>query len=360
MWSSVKTLLEEPHSLICIFQILEDRNITGIYMIKNVVNGKMYIGQSKDIKFRWTHHKCDLRCNCHSNKHLQGAWNKYGEDSFEFSVIEETDPDNLNSRERYWITKYNSVNNCYNFDYGGDGCFGYKHSENEINKMRRIQSPNIILQFDKDCKFIKEWIGGASHIYKELKYTKECVLLRCNHKIKEMSLYKDSYWVYKEEYEHHDFTWNKYFANEKIVDIKKKSNKTVKRICQYTKDRELIKIWDSLKDIREAGYNTSPISTILHFSRGKRTSQGFIWTFEDYDFSDGYFDGLIKYKNKANDNRKIRVIQVDCNTLEHVAEYESITKAAEALGHNCSGAISIATKNPFIKTSCGFYWIKAS
>lgn len=329
-------------------------------MIRNTINNKKYIGQSKDIKLRWTHHKCDLNANCHSNKHLQGSWNKYGEDVFEFSVIEETKQEDLNARERFWITYYDSVNNGYNFDYGGDGTFGYKHSEEEINRMRRIQSPNIVLQFDKDCKFIKEWIGGASHIDKELNYTKECILSRCEHTIKKMSPYKDSYWVYKEEYYNSDFSWDKYLANEKIVTVKKKSIKHNKRICQYTKDRMLVKIWNSLKEIRAAGYNTSPISTVLHFSRGKRTSQGYIWTFEGYDFSDGYFDCLIKYKNKANENRKQRVIQIDCNTLEHIAEYDSMVDAAKALGLVNPGAISIATKYPYVKKSGGYYWIKAA
>lgn len=328
-------------------------------MIRNTINGKRYIGQSKDIKWRWMHHRCDLNAQCHPNKHLQGAWNKYGAEAFEFLIIEQTSPEELNERERFWITYYDSVNTGYNFDYGGNGVYGYKHSKDEIDRMRRIQSPNIVLQFDKDCKFIKEWIGGAVHAGKELGYTKECISLRCDHRIKRMSPYKDSFWVYKEEYENPDFSWDKYFDNVKIIDVSKPKVREVKRICQYTIDRDLVKVWDSLRDIRAAGFNTSPISTVLHFGRGKRTSQGFIWAFEGYDFSDGYFDCLIKYKNNAIEKRKHKVKQIDCDSLKEVAVFDSLKEAAKSVGLMGTGGISISTKFPYQKKSGGFYWISA-
>ena len=60
---------------------------TGIYTITNTINGKRYIGSSKDIFARWIAHKGLLRRNKHQNKHLQSAWNKYGETAFEFKVV---------------------------------------------------------------------------------------------------------------------------------------------------------------------------------------------------------------------------------------------------------------------------------
>lgn len=359
IWSSVKTLLEELNPLTRFIPAIGGVNIVGIYKIKNTINNKIYIGQSGDIKWRWTHHRSDLRGGYHSNKHLQGAWKKYGEDAFEFSIVEETTKEKLNERERYWITYYDSVNSGYNFDYGGDGVYGYKHSDEEINKMRRIQSPNIILQFDKDCKFIKEWIGGSSHIRKELGYTKECILLRCDHKIKTMSPYKDSYWVYKEEYFHQDFTWEKYFLNKKIIEITKLKNRENKRICQYDKHGEYIKTWNSLKEIRNAGYNTSPISTILHFGKGKKSSQGYIWAFEGYDFSDGYFDTLIKPKIKEEipPKPKLNILKIDCDTLKCVAVFDCLKDAAESCNLANSTGISHSANHPYTHKSGGYYWI---
>ena len=95
--------------------------ICGIYMIKNIVNGKVYIGKSFDIKKRWSNHKYELNKGIHVNNHLQNAWNKYGENSFEFSIIEECNEDNLSNKEIYWIKETDAYHNGYNQTEGGEG-----------------------------------------------------------------------------------------------------------------------------------------------------------------------------------------------------------------------------------------------
>ena len=47
---------------------------TGIYLIRNKINNKVYIGQSRNIKQRWSRHKCDLNKGIHGNKHLQKSF----------------------------------------------------------------------------------------------------------------------------------------------------------------------------------------------------------------------------------------------------------------------------------------------
>lgn len=101
----------------------------GIYAIKNVVNGKLYIGQSHNISWRWMSHKCALRKNRCSNRHLQFAWNKYGEESFEFIILELCDMDILDNREEFWIKKFDTTNMGYNIRGGGNSSRGWKMSE---------------------------------------------------------------------------------------------------------------------------------------------------------------------------------------------------------------------------------------
>jgi len=53
---------------------------SGIYQIKNTLNGKFYVGSAVNIKQRWSTHISSLNKNNHHSGHLQNAWNKYGVD----------------------------------------------------------------------------------------------------------------------------------------------------------------------------------------------------------------------------------------------------------------------------------------
>lgn len=106
--------------------ILLHMTICGIYQIKNTINNKKYIGQSKNIKKRWKEHQTLLKRNQHHNNHLQNAWNKYGENYFSFSIVEQCIEKELNSKEQYWIEVKNTYEQGYNLDKGGKGILGYK------------------------------------------------------------------------------------------------------------------------------------------------------------------------------------------------------------------------------------------
>ncbi len=63
--------------------------VSGVYRIKNIVNGKVYIGSSVNIVGRLSNHKKWLSQNIHGNKHLQNAYNKYGDSAFIFEIYDE-------------------------------------------------------------------------------------------------------------------------------------------------------------------------------------------------------------------------------------------------------------------------------
>jgi len=83
----------------------------GIYIIKNKINGRIYIGRSTDIKGRWKEHKNALKQNKHSNKELQNDWNVYGKDNFIFKIIEECSYEDRTYRELYYFFQYDNVYN---------------------------------------------------------------------------------------------------------------------------------------------------------------------------------------------------------------------------------------------------------
>jgi len=90
------------------------KRICGIYAIKNIYNGKMYIGRSINVMNRGRDHFYDLRNNQHHSNYLQNSFNKYGENAFIFGLIEEYDKTLLTEKERYWIDYYDTFKNGYN------------------------------------------------------------------------------------------------------------------------------------------------------------------------------------------------------------------------------------------------------
>lgn len=98
--------------------------ICGIYKIENLINGKVYVGQSVDVFNRWKQHQNQLENNTHYNTHLLRAYNKYGVENFQYELLEECDLHSLNEREMYWISHYDSLNSGYNQTSGGDGTNG--------------------------------------------------------------------------------------------------------------------------------------------------------------------------------------------------------------------------------------------
>lgn len=95
---------------------IDNINQRGIYSITNLTNDLKYVGSTyKSFKERLTQHISLLNNNKHHCKHLQNAWNKYGETAFKFTV-EEIIKDNtiLLNRERYFIQLYDSYNHGYN------------------------------------------------------------------------------------------------------------------------------------------------------------------------------------------------------------------------------------------------------
>jgi predicted GIY-YIG superfamily endonuclease len=85
-----------------------------IYQIKNKVNGKIYIGSTNNIKRRWYKHIYELNHITHANKHLQKAWNKYGKDNFEFTVLKEVKNSDQFKIEQQYIDETLAYINGYN------------------------------------------------------------------------------------------------------------------------------------------------------------------------------------------------------------------------------------------------------
>lgn len=78
----------------------------GVYAIRCLVSGRVYIGSSQDIALRFKDHRTLLRTGKHHCIGLQRAWNKYGEIAFVVDVLELADQSILLEREQAWFDVY--------------------------------------------------------------------------------------------------------------------------------------------------------------------------------------------------------------------------------------------------------------
>ena len=114
-------------------QMENDKIYVGlIYRCYCIVSQKNYIGQTRtSLNERIRSHRWRAN-NEPCNFYFYNAWNKYGEQSLEWSILERVSSDSLENlcklldqREIYWIKYYNSFNNGYNLTPGGQGGIGF-------------------------------------------------------------------------------------------------------------------------------------------------------------------------------------------------------------------------------------------
>lgn len=87
-----------------------------IYIIKNDLNNKVYIGQTvQREEDRFKHH-----CKQKTDDHFHRALRKYGKEHFYVELLEECEIGDMSAREIYWIAKYDSCKNGYNSTSGGE------------------------------------------------------------------------------------------------------------------------------------------------------------------------------------------------------------------------------------------------
>ena len=117
-------------------------NKSGIYWIRNFTTGKYYVGSAVNISIRFTSHRSRLNRNVHGNPYLQSAWNKYGEKTFEFKILECCEKEKLIEREQYWIDQ----TRCYEKEIGynvrkvAESNFGIEWSIETKNRMAKSQT----------------------------------------------------------------------------------------------------------------------------------------------------------------------------------------------------------------------------
>lgn len=99
--------------------ILKDKTKMGIYKITNSQTGECYIGQAVDIYKRWNQHcKAGLGIDTPPGNKLYKAMQEYGLQNFTFEILLECNRDELNEKEKYFISLYQADTYGYNSNIG--------------------------------------------------------------------------------------------------------------------------------------------------------------------------------------------------------------------------------------------------
>lgn len=215
----------------------------GIYQIRNLINGKVYVGSSLVLGRRKKANLSTLRRRIHNSIYLQNSWNKYGEENFVFEIIEIIDNvDLILIREQYYLDFLKSYNKKigYNICEKAGNISGFKHSEDtkkiisekltgikrnadtiersriaqigkkyseEINKKKgrkgelcgRFGKGKPVNQYNLDGKFIREWRSGGE-IERILGFAQDGISQCCNKKsTRKLKTFKGFIWKFKDE-----------------------------------------------------------------------------------------------------------------------------------------------------------------
>ncbi len=266
-----------------------------------MLNGKMYIGKTNNLKRRWNEHKWGKGNTCI----LNNAIKKYGIDNFFFDVVAEIPFDTveeLNSvlkiLEMYYIQLFNSFNSGYNATIGGDGICFYKHTDKTKEILSQRQKEKWL---DKDFRNKCATAALGYHHTDDAKRRIREALLSRDHGIYERAAAK-----------------RKGIKRDPEV-IMKGAIKRRKPVLQYSIDGTFIKEYPFVrKAIDEFG------GAIAQCCAGKlNTAYGYIWKYKTEDV----------YSLKIDPPQKFHIInktvyQYTINN-DYVAEYASITEASK-------------------------------
>lgn len=248
----------------------KENDLCGIYYIKNKINNKIYIGSSIKVKARWGCHKSALRKNKHHCIHLQRGWIKYGENNFEFLLIEQCNKD---IAEKELIAKEQAYLDSHHFDikYNTNQIAGKPPVDIELS--RRTAKNNWLTgkfrtnfkpfeRIDPNTGEVKEYAVSAEYALRE-GFNPKSIYACCNAK---NASYANYYWQFLDgSTPDYKFSYNKIFI--KVQGVNLKDGSTL--------------ILTNFKECSYLGFDYRKIRACCEQQRGRRSHNGYKWYFVD-------------------------------------------------------------------------------
>lgn len=210
----------------------------GIYIIKNSINNKVYIGQSVNIEARWLAHKYSAT-NVKSNDHhtqIHKAMYNLGVDNFFYEVLELCEIDELNVKEIFYIEKFNSYRQGYNMTLGGESN-KYESNGRAILTLEQVQEIRLMY--------------GARIRFKDAYARYENVISKRG--FKKVWHYETWRGVYPEVYSDENKKWHATQAKKSLDGNKNAGKNNTLRACS---NEEICR----MRELRQAGLSYEKIS----------------------------------------------------------------------------------------------------
>lgn len=344
-----------------------------IYKVTNLVNGKIYIGQTtKAIETRAKEHLSRVKL---SKSIFSMALKKYGAENFKWETIDTSScRDDINKKEIFWINHYNSYvgfDNCngYNMTLGGEGSLGILQDDIVIENKSGEKAPSAkfslerlreMLNFASSGKYtciqLAEMYGvnkTAIHdILSKRTYKKDTSLIMSDDEL--LRIKEDIYLLGEKDRRKKvgDGNRGKVVPKEVVEKQKKafKNNNNGRPLLQidiYT--RNIVARYNSITEGAEAtGAHTSALSACCKDM--SKTSKGFMWAYEE-----SYDEHEIRNFKFDNKFRVRPVVQLNIKTNELLGRYNSATEGA--YNTNCDRSAIVKCCKGKLKQTGGFKWI---
>ena len=146
---------------------------SGIYAIRNKINGKVYVGSSTILRRRASSHFRNLKRGAHQNGMLQNAVIKHGIEAFAFEILEEvSESGDLLRREQFWIDELRACEDGYNLRAIASSNLGMRHTNDAKGRISKnlsqyLQNPDVKARMSairtgmKRSEVTRERIGAA-------------------------------------------------------------------------------------------------------------------------------------------------------------------------------------------------------
>ena len=261
-------------------------NSCCVYAHVNKINGKMYIGWTSQIpENRWGSNGCKYNKKYHSA--FYNAIQKYGLDNFEHIIVEDklSEADakmiekNLIALYKTNISKWGDKAMGYNLTDGGDGCSGYKHTEESKKKMKE---PHLGRSVPEDVrKRISEKLKGkvvSEDTRKKLSASaKNTMTEERKQYLREINLGRQHTQEAKDKMR--DCKIGKPLSEQHKQKLSECSG--VKRaVVQLLKNGELVTEYKSMLDAEHiTGINNASICLCCQYKR--KSAGGYVWRYKD-------------------------------------------------------------------------------